>query len=60
MTHSTERHAINTIRFRTSRYSPHLQPWPRLRRDVQPMKTANAFRDYWRAGIERIRAEEDR
>jgi nifR3 family TIM-barrel protein len=53
-----ERVAVNTIRFRTSKYSAHVQPWPGLRRAVQPMKTANEFRDYWREGIERIRQED--
>ena len=53
-----ERVAVNTIRFRTSKYSAHVQPWPGLRRNVQPMKTANEFRDYWQAGIERIKEED--
>jgi len=53
-----ERVAVNTIRFRTSKYSAHVQPWPGLRRNVQPMKTAQQFRDYWRAGIEQIKEED--
>lgn len=56
--HRGERVAVNTIRFRTSKYSAHVQPWPGLRRNVQPMKTAEAFRAYWRAGIERIKEED--
>lgn len=47
-----ERVALNTIRSRMSWYSAHLQPWPGLRRDVQPLRTANEFRDYWEKGIE--------
>ena len=53
-----ERVAVNTIRFRTSKYSPHLQPWPGLRRNVQPMKTAEQFREYWREGMAVIAEEE--
>ncbi len=56
--HRGEKFAINTIRYRTAKYSAHLQPWPLLRRNVQPMKTANEFRDYWQAGIERIKEED--
>lgn len=57
--HRGERVAVNTIRFRTAKYSAHLQPWSGLRRNVQPMKTAEQFRDYWREGMARI-AEEDK
>lgn len=53
-----ERVALNTIRFRTAKYSPHLQPWPLLRRSVQPMTSAAEFRAYWLAGIERLAAED--
>lgn len=53
-----ERVAVNTIRFRTSKYSAHVQPWQGLRRNVQPMKTAAEFRAYWLEGIERIKEED--
>jgi len=53
-----ERRAVNMIRTRISWYSLHLQPWPGLRREVHVMRTANEFRDYMFAGIERIEAEE--
>jgi nifR3 family TIM-barrel protein len=44
--------AVRTIKTRISKYSAHLQPWPGLRRDVQPIADANAFRDFWQAGME--------
>ncbi len=53
-----ERTAINMIRFRTAKYSAHLQPWPLLRRAVQPMKTAEEFRAYWLEGIARLERED--
>lgn len=56
--HRGEKFAINTIRYRTAKYSAHLQPWPLLRRNVQPMKTADQFRAYWLEGIERIKQED--
>jgi len=49
---------MNTIRFRTSKYSAHVQPWPGLRRNVQPMQSAREFREYWLAGIQRIERED--
>ncbi|QDU71187.1 tRNA dihydrouridine synthase [Mucisphaera calidilacus] len=48
-----ERVALNTIRSRMSWYSAHIQPWPTLRRDVQKLRSANEFRDFWAAGVER-------
>lgn len=53
-----ERIAVNTMSQRISRYSAALQPWPGLRRDVRQLKSAQAFRDYLQAGIERIEADE--
>ncbi len=53
-----ERIALTTIIRRMSWYSPHLQPWPHLKRDVQPIKSADRFRDFFRAGMERIKQEE--
>ena len=50
--------AVRTIKTRVSKYSAHLQPWPGLRRDVQPIAEADAFRDFWAAGMERM-AEAD-
>ncbi|MEM6750068.1 MAG: tRNA dihydrouridine synthase DusB [Planctomycetota bacterium] len=49
-----ERFAVHTIRFRIAKYSPHLQPWPNLRRHVRKMRDADEFRDYWHAGLEHI------
>ena len=46
--------AIHKMRQRISWYSPHLQPWPHLRRDVPVMKTAEAFRQYMTERIERL------
>jgi tRNA-dihydrouridine synthase B len=50
--------AINTIRSRMSWYSPHLQPWPGLKRDVQAIADAQAMRDYLLAGIERMQSSD--
>lgn len=49
-----ERHAINMIRTRMSWYSPQLQPWSHLRRDVQEVKTADQFRELMQRGLDRI------
>jgi len=54
-----ERVALHTLRPRISWYSPHLQPWPHLRRDVHDMTTANQFRDFMHAGIARLETEID-
>ncbi len=50
--------ALNTIRQRISWYSAHLQPWPGLRRDVRHMESAEQFRDFMAAGIERAEQRE--
>ncbi len=49
-----ERIAINTIRSRMSWYSPHLQPWPHLKRDVQALTAADTMRHYLLEGIARL------
>ena len=51
--------ALRTIKTRISKYSAHLQPWPGLKRDVQPIKEVHAFRDFWAAGMQRVKAAED-
>lgn len=38
--------ALNAIRQRISWYSPHLQPWPGLKRDVHAMQSVDQVRDY--------------
>lgn len=43
--------ALRTIKTRISKYSAHLQPWPGLKRDVQPIQDAQQFRDFWQAGM---------
>lgn len=50
-----ERIALNTIRQRMSWYSPHVQPWPNLKRDVQTIASAQAMREFMQAGIDRYR-----
>lgn len=54
-----ERIALATIKRRISWYSPHLQPWPGLKRDVQPITAAAAFRAFWQAGMDRIAQRDD-
>lgn len=49
-----ERLAIATIVRRISWYSAGLQPWPHLKRDVQAIKTADQFRDFFLAGMEKM------
>ncbi|MEE9404605.1 MAG: tRNA-dihydrouridine synthase, partial [Algisphaera sp.] len=46
-----ERSALRALQTRISKYSAHLQPWPGLRRALQSLNDANAFRDFWHAGI---------
>lgn len=46
--------AMVMIRQRMSWYSPQLQPWPNLRRDVHAMRCATEFRDYIARAIERF------
>lgn len=53
-----ERIALATIKRRMSWYSRHLQPWPGLRRDVQDLPTATAFRDFMHRGMDRIERDE--
>lgn len=50
-----ERIALNTIKKRMSWYSPHLQPWPGLKREVQAVESPDQFRDLMHAGIESMR-----
>jgi tRNA-dihydrouridine synthase len=45
-----ERIAIAVIRQRMSWYSPHLQPWPNLKRDVQSICSAEEFREFMSRG----------
>ena len=49
--------ALRTIKTRISKYSAHLQPWPGLRRDVQPIADAEQFRDFWHRGMEKLADE---
>ena len=49
-----QRVALNMIRSRISWYSPHLQPWPGLRHDMQSITSAAEFHDYMDVGIGRI------
>ncbi|MCC7147298.1 MAG: tRNA dihydrouridine synthase DusB [Phycisphaeraceae bacterium] len=50
-----ERVAINTLRQRMSWYSPHLQPWAGLKRQVQEIKSAEEFRHLMGTGIDESR-----
>lgn len=43
--------ALRTIKTRISKYSAHLQPWPMLKRSIQPITDANEFRAFWTAGM---------
>jgi len=54
-----DRVAVHTLRRRISAYSRHVQPWPGLRRTVQDIHDASAFRDYLCAGIDCIEADGD-
>lgn len=53
--HRGGRIALAVIRARMSWYSPHLQPWPHVKRDVQAIDDVEAMRNFLRAGIERFR-----
>lgn len=53
-----DRHALLTIHKRMARYSPHLQPWPHVRRAVTEIRDAAQMRAFLLEGMERI-AEED-
>ena len=52
-----ERLALHGIRRRMSWYSPHLQPWPGLRRTVQDISSTSEFRDLMAAGLEMAEPE---
>ncbi|MEL7087700.1 MAG: tRNA-dihydrouridine synthase [Planctomycetota bacterium] len=54
-----EKIALRTIKTRISKYSAHLQPWPGLKRDVQPIQDAEQFRAFWIQGLQTLR-ETDR
>ncbi|MAE65822.1 MAG: tRNA dihydrouridine synthase DusB [Phycisphaeraceae bacterium] len=41
-----ERRAVHGMRQRITWYSPHLQPWPGLRRHVRKIETASEFYDF--------------
>ena len=49
--------ALHGMRQRISKYSPHLQPWPELRRSVHGLREAAAFEDYWLAHLEHLPRE---
>ncbi len=49
-----EEHAVRMINQRISWYSAGLQPWPRLKHQVRLMTSAQEFREYLLAGIERL------
>ena len=50
-----EQRAMHGIRQRISKYSPHLQPWPELRRSVHGMRSTAEFFDYWEDALTRLR-----
>ena len=54
-----ERIALNTVKRRISWYSPYLQPWPGMKKAVQDLPTAEAFREFMQAGIEAARERDD-
>lgn len=54
-----DRHAVLAIHKRMARYSPHLQPWPHLRRTVTEIREADAMRDFLSEGVERIAREDE-
>ena len=51
-----ERQALHGIRQRIAKYSPHLQPWPELRRTVHAMRHTEAFFAYWHARLPELAA----
>lgn len=51
--------ALRTIKTRISKYSAHLQPWPGLKRDVQPIQSAAQFRAFWARGTQALRETEN-
>jgi len=54
-----ERIALATLKRRMSWYSRFLQPWPGLKRDVQELATAEAFRRYMHEGAARLAGADD-
>ena len=54
-----ERYALHKVRQRASWYSPYLQPWPHLRRDIRELDSIAAVREFLHAGIERIAGEQE-
>jgi tRNA-dihydrouridine synthase B len=48
------RTAINTIKRRISWYSPQLQPWPGLKRDVQVLDSIDAWQDFFDDHLDRL------
>ena len=58
--HRGEAVALRTLRQRISKYSAHLQPWPRLRHLVQALPDAAAARGFFAEAIERLRDHPDR
>jgi tRNA-dihydrouridine synthase len=53
------RRAFHKLRQRISWYSPHLQPWPNLRRDVQNLAGVSGLRDYLAAALDGAEATAD-
>ena len=49
-----EKPALGMLRSRISWYSPQLQPWPGLRRQMHEMTSAQQVREFLLAGIERM------
>lgn len=52
--HRGEAVALRTLRQRISKYSAHLQPWPRLRHQVQALPDAEAVRRFFAAALEQL------
>jgi nifR3 family TIM-barrel protein len=46
--------ALHMMHARISWYSPHLQPWPNLKRDVRALDSPAAFRAYMLAAIDHL------
>ena len=55
--HRGEAVALRTLRQRISKYSAHLQPWPRLRHQVQALPDAAAVRGFFAEAIATLRAD---
>jgi len=54
-----ERIALATMKRRMSWYSPHLQPWPHLRRNMQNLVSKQAFYDLMYEGMEKMQEVEE-